>query len=469
MSKLKANKQAFMTQTKISKLVVILAIPAMISMLITSIYNMADTYFVGLIGDGVVGTSAVSVVFSYMSIMQAMGFFFGHGSGNYISKKLGKGDNKSANEMASVGFFSSFILGLVFLVFGIIFLEPFAKLLQANPENMQDVKSYLFYILLGSPFIMTSFVLNNQLRFQGSAYYGMIGIGVGALLNIALDPLLIFGLNMGVGGAGLATSQSQIVSFLILFIMCNKDGNIKVSFKTFKPSWKKYKQIIIGGTPSFIRQGFASVSVMVLSDVAYAVGGNELVAGMGVGARIMFFIFSVLLGLGQGFQPICGYNYGAKRYDRVLQAYRFTILSSTLIVVVFSIICFIFAPQFARLINSDPTVYNIAGTSLRFQFVMFISMPFVVATNMMLQNLGRVVGASLLSTIRQGVVYIPALYLFYALSMGQIGVFLAQPIADFIALIVSIPYAIKEVKRLLIKIKEQRTEQNSLKIVGDKQ
>ena len=218
MSKLKANKQAFMTQTKISKLVVILAIPAMISMLITSIYNMADTYFVGLIGDGVVGTSAVSVVFSYMSIMQAMGFFFGHGSGNYISKKLGKGDNKSANEMASVGFFSSFILGLVFLVFGIIFLEPFAKLLQANPENMQDVKSYLFYILLGSPFIMTSFVLNNQLRFQGSAYYGMIGIGVGALLNIALDPLLIFGLNMGVGGAGLATSQSQIVSFLILFI-----------------------------------------------------------------------------------------------------------------------------------------------------------------------------------------------------------------------------------------------------------
>ena len=463
MSEKVANKQIFMTQTKIPKLIVVLAIPAMISMLITSIYNMADTYFVGQIGDKISGTSAVSIVFSYMSIMQALGFFFGHGSGNYISKMLGKGDGKSADEMASVGFFSSFILGTLFLIAGIIFLEPFAVLLQANPENMQDVKSYLFYILLGSPFIMTSFVLNNQLRFQGSAYYGMIGIGVGALINIALDPLLIFGFNMGVGGAGLATSISQMVSFVVLFVMCTRSGSIKVNLANFKPTWEKYKQIIIGGTPSLIRQGFASVSVMVLSDVAYEVGGNALVAGMGVGARIMHFIFSILLGIGQGFQPVCGYNYGAKRYDRVLQGYRFTIVSSSVIVIVFSVICFIFAPQFAMLLNSDPAVYTIAGTSLRFQFVVFITMPFVVATNMMLQTIGRVVGASLLSTIRQGVIYIPALYLFSMLSLGQVGVFLAQPIADFVAFIIAIPFAIKEIKSLKSKIEKQKAEQNILK------
>lgn len=462
MSEKVTNKQIYMTQTKIPKLILVLAIPAMISMLITSIYNMADTYFVGLIGDKVSGTSAVSIVFSYMSIMQALGFFFGHGSGNYISKKLGKGDSKNADEMASVGFFSSFILGSVFLVLGIIFLEPFAVLLQANPENMQDVKSYLFYILLGSPFIMSSFVLNNQLRFQGSAYYGMIGIGIGAIINILLDPLLIFGCNMGVGGAGLATSISQFVSFTVLFVMCKKGGNIKVSFANFKPTWEKYKQIIIGGTPSLIRQGFASVSVMVLSDVAYEVGGNALVAGMGVGARIMHFIFSVLLGIGQGFQPVCGYNYGAKRYDRVLEGYRFTILSSSVLVVIFSVICFIFAPQFAMLLNSDPEVYTIAGTSLRYQFVMFITMPFVVATNMMLQTIGRVVGASLLSTIRQGVIYIPALYLFKLLAFGQVGVFLAQPVADFVAFVLAIPFAIMEIKSLLSKNKAQKRETSIL-------
>lgn len=461
------DKHTLMIQTKIPKLVVVLAIPAMLTMLITSIYNMADTYFVGLIGDGSIGTSAVTVVFSYMSIMQALGFFFGHGSGNYISKKLGGQDYKNANEMASVGFYSAFILGAVFLCLGLLLLEPFALLLQANPENLEDVKSYLIYILLGSPFIMSSFVLNNQLRYQGSAYYGMIGIGIGAIINIGLDPLLIFVLDMGVGGAGLATSISQAISFVVLYAMCKKGGNIKISLSNFKPCWEKYKQIILCGTPSLIRQGFASVATMSLNDVAYEIGGNYLVSGMGVASRIMHFVFSVLLGLGQGFQPICGYNYGAKRYDRVFQAYKFTIISSTVLVSVFSIICFIFAPELASLINNNPEIYSIAGTALRFQFVMLITMPFVVATNMLLQNLGRVFGASALSTIRQGVVYIPILYLFKLLALGKLGVFLAQPVADFIALIVSIPLAILEIKDLIAKQKEVQAQKEEKEVIQE--
>ncbi|MBE5731556.1 MAG: MATE family efflux transporter [Clostridiales bacterium] len=435
-----------MIKTPIPKLVITLAIPAIITMLITSLYNMADTLFVGRIGDGKIGASAVSVVFSYMAIMQAIGFFFGHGSGNYISKKLGANDTEKAGKMASTAFFLAFSIGVLLLVFGMIFLEPFAYLLQANSENIEDVKSYLFYILMGSPFIITSFVLNNQLRFQGSAYYGMIGIGIGGLLNIALDPLFIFAFNMGVAGAGLATSLSQFISFIILLIMGTRGGNIRIRLSNFAPCREFFIEIVKGGTPSLFRQGLSSVSVICLNGVANAIAGSALVAGMGVAQKIMHFIFSVLLGIGQGFQPICGYNYGAKRYDRVKKAYWFCVKYCTLIVIVASIIGFIFAENIAFLLNSNAEVCNFAGMSLRFQFCSFVLMPFIVMTNMALQNLSRVIGASVLALMRQGAAYIPLLYILQFL--GVTGVCLVQPIADVVALIVAIPFMINMMKHL---------------------
>lgn len=448
----KQSKHEFMTQTPIGKLLFTLAVPATITMLITSIYNMADTFFVGKIGDGVIGTSAVSIVFSYMAIMQAIGFFFGHGSGNYISKKLGANDKASANKMAATGFFSAFAVGVVLMVFGLIFLEPFAYLLQANEENIGEVKSYLFYILLGSPFIMSSFVLNNQLRFQGSAYYGMFGIGLGGLLNIALDPLLIFVFNMGVGGAGLATSISQIVSFTILLIMGSRGGNIRIRIKNFTPTKHLYLEILKGGTPSLFRQSLSSVSVICLNGVADAVAGTALVAGMGVAQKIMHFIFSILLGIGQGFQPVCGYNYGAKRYDRVKKAYWTCVKTCTLLTLVVAIFGFIFAKEFASLINSE--VSDIAGIALRYQFVTLIVMPFIIMTNMTLQNLGKVFSASVMALIRQGAAYIPLLYLLQFL--GITGVYLTQPIADLVALAIAIPLMVKTLKELTILEKKEK-------------
>lgn len=440
----KQSKHEFMTQTPIGKLLFTLAVPATITMLITSIYNMADTFFVGKIGDGVIGTSAVSIVFSYMAIMQAIGFFFGHGSGNYISKKLGANDKESANKMAATGFFSAFFVGIVLMILGLIFLEPFAYLLQANEENLGEVKSYLFYILLGSPFIMSSFVLNNQLRFQGSAYYSMIGIGIGGILNIALDPLLIFVFNMGVGGAGLATSISQIISFTILLIMGRRGGNIRIRIKNFTPSKYFYLEILRGGTPSLFRQSLSSVSVICLNGVADAVAGTALVAGMGVAQKIMHFIFSILLGIGQGFQPVCGYNYGAKRYDRVKKAYWTCVKFCSFVILIVAIIGFIFAEEFASLINSE--VSDIAGIALRYQFVTLIVMPFIVMTNMTLQNLGKVFSASVMALIRQGAAYIPLLYLLQFL--GITGVYLTQPIADLVALAIAIPLMVKTLKEL---------------------
>ena len=448
----KQNKHVFMTQTPIGKLLVILAIPATITMLVTAIYNMADTFFVSKIGDGVIGTSAVSVVFSYMAIMQAIGFFFGHGSGNYISKKLGANDSESANKMASVAFFTSFSIGILLTVFGLIFIEPFAYLLQANSENLADVKAYLFYILLGSPFIISSFVLNNQLRFQGSAYYGMFGIGIGGLLNIALDPLFIFTFNMGVAGAGLATSLSQLVSFIILLIMGTRGGNIRIRFKNFIPSKTLYLEILKGGTPSLFRQGLSSISVICLNGVANAIAGTALVAGMGVAQKIMHFIFSILLGIGQGFQPICGYNFGAKCYDRVKKAFWFCVKYCSILVLIVSVLGFIFAEKVASLIN--PEVSEIAGIALRYQFCTFITMPFIVMTNMTLQNLGKVFGASALALIRQGAAYIPLLYILQFL--GITGVYLTQPIADLIALALSIPLMIVTLRELTALEKQEQ-------------
>ena len=442
------SKHEIMTKTPIPKLVITLAIPAIITMLITSIYNMADTFFVGRIGDGKIGASAVSVVFSYMAIMQAIGFFFGHGSGNYISKKLGANDPSMAGKMASTAFFLAFFIGTLLLILGVVFLEPFAYLLQANSENIDDVKSYLFYILLGSPFIITSFVLNNQLRFQGSAYYGMIGIGIGGLLNIALDPLFIFVFDMGVAGAGLATSLSQFVSFVILLLMGTRGGNIRIRFRDFAPSKEFLVEIVKGGTPSLFRQGLSSVSVICLNGVANVIAGTALVAGMGVAQKIMHFIFSILLGIGQGFQPICGYNYGAKSYDRVKKAYWFCVKYCTIIIIIISVFGFIFAEDVAKLVNSNLEVCSYAGASLRFQFCTFITMPFIVMTNMTLQNLSKVIGASVLALVRQGAAYIPLLY---ALQFfGVTGVYLVQPIADLVALAVALPLMIKTLKELTV-------------------
>ena len=457
------QKHAYMTQTPIPKLVVVLGIPAMISMLVTSLYNMADTYFVSQIGDKVTAASAVSVVFSFMAIVQAIGFFFGHGSGNYISRALGNKDLDGANKMASVGFFSALIIGTLLLVFGMIFLEPFAWLLQANSENINEVKDYLFYILMGTPFMIPSFVLNNQLRYQGSAYYGMIGIIVGALVNIGLDFVLIFVCNMGVGGAGLATSISQFISFIILLLMGNRGGNIRIRLKDFKFTFERFKHIFIGGTPSLIRQGLSSVSVMCLNSVAFIVGGNLLVTSMGVTQKIMHFIFSVLLGLGQGFQPICGYNYGAKRYDRVLQSFYFALFASMGLVAVFSVICFIIAPNVVSLINSEPNVIVMAGTALRYQLVAFILSPFVVMSNMAHQNLGKLFGASLLAMLRQGLAYIPILYLMQAI--GTTGIYLVQPLADLVSFIVSIPFTVILIKELKFKQKQIESQMQTNDVI----
>ena len=311
-----------MTQKPVKSLVCSLAIPSIISMLISAFYNMADTFFVGKIGTS--ATGAVGVIFPLMALIQAIGFFFGHGSGNFMSRKLGAQQNQEANEIASVGFYTSLVIGIIVMCFGFLFLNPLARVLGATETILPYAKDYLIFILLGIPFMLGSLVLNNQLRFQGSSFYGMIGISIGAIINIALDPLFIFGFGLGVKGASLATMVSQGISFILLYYLAIKKADLGVVLKYFKPCLTYFKEMIRGGFPSLCRRGLASLAVICLNQIAGGYG-DAAIAAMSIVSRVGMFAVSALIGFGQGFQPVCGFNYGAKLYDRVREAFWFCV------------------------------------------------------------------------------------------------------------------------------------------------
>lgn len=316
------QKRNYMLEEPVEKLVCHLAAPTILSMMVTSFYNIADTFFVGKLDTQ--STAAVGVVFSLMSIIQAIGFLFGHGSGNYISRKLGAGDIEEAEKMSAVGFFAALLAGIAIMAGCMLFIEPLSYLLGSTETVQPFTVAYLRIILIGAPAMTASLVVNNQMRFQGSAFYAMIGIVSGAVINIALDPILIFWCGMGVAGAALATTVSQYISFFFLLVMIRRGGNIQLRIRNFKPSLHFFKEIIRGGIPSLFRQGLASVATIFLNHAA-GVYGDAAIAGMSIVSRIMMFANSALIGFGQGFQPVCGFNYGAKKYRRVLDAFAFCV------------------------------------------------------------------------------------------------------------------------------------------------
>ena len=309
-----------MTQTPIPKLICQLAVPTIISMLVTSFYNMADTFFVGKINTS--ATAAVGVVFPLMAIIQAFGFFCGHGSGNYISRQLGAQNFEDASRMSATGFVTAFVLGLCILGVGFAFTDPLLYIMGSTETILPYARDYMRIILLGAPYMTASLVLNNQLRFQGSAFYSMIGITFGAVLNVGLDPLFIFVFDMGVAGAAWATILSQFVSFCLLIAGTFRGGNLKLNLRNFSPSLKYYKNIVKGGTPSLCRQGLGSFATICLNLMAGPYG-DAAIAAMSIVTRITQFANSIVIGFGQGFQPVCGFNYGAKLYARVREGFWF--------------------------------------------------------------------------------------------------------------------------------------------------
>ncbi len=433
-----------MTTEPVEKLVLQLSVPTIISMLVTSIYNMADTFFVGRINTS--ATAAVGVVFSLMAIIQAFGFLFGHGSGNYISRALGKQQPEDAAKMAATGFFSSFIFGVLITIFGFVFLQPLARLLGATETSLPYVLDYLKYILLGAPFMTASFTLNNQLRFQGSAVFGMIGITTGGLLNVALDPLFIFTFDLGISGAAIATVLSQFIGFCILLGACFYKGNIRISFRNFTPCKVYYKEIFLVGSPSLLRQGLSSVATVSLNFMAGPYG-DAAVAGMSVVGRIMMFASSALIGYGQGFQPVCGFNFGAGLYDRISKAFWFCVKTAGVVLTALSVVGYIFAPQLVSVFRDDPAVIEVGTAALRWQCVTFPLSTWIVLSNMMMQNLRLTYSAMLLATARQGLFFIP-IVLILPRILGIAGLEMSQALADVLTFIIALPLQLKVLRNL---------------------
>ena len=431
-----SDKYTQMTTAPIPGLVTRLAAPTIISMLVTAFYNMADTFFVGRIGTS--ASAAVGVVFSVMAIIQACGFFFGHGSGNYISRALGAGDGEDAARMASTGFFCALIAGAVLGGLGIGFIRPLARLLGSTETILPYAVDYMRFILIGAPWMMASLVLNNQLRFQGSAFYSMIGIATGAVINIALDPLLIFTFNMGIAGAALATIISQFVSFCLLLAGTRRGGNLRVRPGYFTPSGKYLKAIVNGGMPSLCRQGLNSVGTICLNLGAGAYG-DAAIAAMSIVGRIVMFANSCVIGFGQGFQPVCGFCYGAKKYGRVKQAFRFCVRTATVFLCGAAVLAYAFAPQLVALFRKgDGDVLAVGQVALRAQCLTFPLSAWIVMCNMMMQTIGKSVRASILAMARQGLFFVPAVLILPRL-FGLFGLQISQAVADVITFAVSIP------------------------------
>ncbi len=434
-----------MTKTPIPRLIGELAVPTIISMLVTSFYNMADTFFVGKINTS--ATAAVGIVFPLMAMIQAFGFFCGHGSGNYISRQLGAHNFEDASKMSATGFVTAFVLGLGILVVGFLFTDPLLHIIGSTETILPYARSYMRIILIGAPYMTASLVLNNQLRFQGSAFYSMIGITTGAVLNIGLDPLFIFVLDMGVAGAALATIISQFVSFCLLIAGTFRGGNLRLNLRDFSPSLKYYQNIVKGGAPSLFRQGLGSFATVCLNLMAGPYG-DAAIAAMSIVTRISQFAASVVIGFGQGFQPVCGFNYGAKLFKRVQEGFWFCVKFCTSVLLVAAVCGWIFSPNLIGIfLKTDPLVIEYGSQALRLQALTFPLVGWITIANMMLQTIGKTVKASLLAMSRQFLFFVPVILTLPGF-LGILGVQLSQPIADFCSFLLAVPLSISVLREM---------------------
>lgn len=436
-----------MTETPVPRLIITLGIPTTISMLVTNIYNMADTYFVGKIGTSASG--AVGIVFGLMAIIQAFGFMFGHGAGSIISRRLGARDVKSASRFASTSFASSLVVGVVIMVLGFLFLNPLMRLLGSTDTILPYARTYASFILLAAPFMASSCVMNNILRYEGRAALAMVGLTSGGILNIFGDWLLMDGFGLGVMGAGLATAVSQIISFcILLFMFLSGKTESKFALKWVTKDIGDVVMICKTGLPSLMRQGLTSVSTMVLNGQA-AIYGDAAVAAMSIVNRICSFIFSVALGIGQGFQPVSAFNYGAKKYGRVRQGFCFTLGLSEVLLGTIAVVGMIYSSHFVAFFRNDPKVITIGNFALSVQLAALFFQPLTVCSNMLFQSVGKNGTATFLAMLRSGLCFIPVIVLLSRV-LGLTGVEISQTVADVLAFFISLPFTLRflgELKR----------------------
>lgn len=437
----------FLTSAPVPKVIGSLATPAIVSMLMTSFYNMADTYFVGHINTQ--ATAAVGVTFALMSVIQAIGFFFGQGSGTYISRQLGARNHEKAQEMASMSFFMAIGCGILITVAGLIFLRPLSIILGSTDTILPYTEKFMSMVLLGTPFMIGTMTLNNQMKFQGNALLAMYGMLSGAVVNLILVPLFIFVCDWGVFGAGLGTFIGQVCGFIVIWIMSRKGDNLPISFRSIRLKKEYFLEVFRGGTPSLTRQGLAAVSTSILNLAAGAYG-DAAIAGMSIVSRISFLILSAVIGLGHGFQPLCGFNYGAKLYDRVKQGYFFCLKISFWFLIVGVILCFPFATEIVHFFRDDLEVTQIGAIAFRWQMVTYPLVAFITLSNMMMQTIGKSISANLVAAARNGLCFIPLIFLCSYL-WGLKGLEMCQAVSDCCTFLVTLLLTIPMIREMKTK------------------
>ena len=452
-----------MTKSPIPRLIISLGIPTMINMMVTSLYNLADTYFVS--GLGQEATGAVNVVLSLMSIIQAIGFTLGMGSGSIVSKLLGQRKQKQADTVATSAFTAAIICGLTICILGSIFLTPLLWILGAPEESgvavttMEYARQYTRYILFAAPFMCASYVLNNVLRAQGKALLSMVGLVSGAVINVILDPILIYGANMAMSGAALATCISQIISFgILLYIFLSGRTIARIRLQSLSKKFSVYFDVISTGFPSFCRQILASLCTVLLNWAVKPYDGA--LAALGVVQKVFMLAFSISLGIGQGYQPVLGYNYGCGKYKRVKKAYVFTLIFSTILMSIFAVCCAIFAPNIMSAFLERENAIQIGTLSLRMQCICMPLLPINFMISVTYQVVGNKLSAAILSVSRQGLFYIPAVLILPS-AIGLFGVQCCQSVADFCSAIFALPFTFAFFKSLG-KLSEKKSAENEL-------
>ena len=432
-----------MTQTPVSHLIIRLGIPTTISMLITSIYNLVDTYFVGTLGES--QQAATGILFSLQTIIQAIAFMLGHGSGTFVAKALADKNQKEATEYVSTAFFAGAIAGIVLSLLGFTFMTPLMRLLGSTETILPYACDYGTWVLVSCPFLICSMVLNNNLRYEGKAFYAMIGLTTGAVLNIFGDYLLIRVFDMGVYGAGMATALSQITSFFILLILYKRMAQSSLSIRAMSRKISVYISIVKVGFPSLIRQGLTSLSNGLLNNLTKPFG-DAAIAAMSVVGRFYMLVLCVGLGIGQGFQPVASFNYQAKKYKRVRQGLIFTSVLGFIVVAVLASVSLIFAEEIVYLFQPSEAAVKIGAPALRFACLGLLAMPLSVPINMLYQSIREAGKASFLSMLRSGLAFIPVLLLGVQF-FGILGIQIAQPAGDIITGLISIPFIIHFMKK----------------------
>ena len=450
------ERREMMLNEPLSRVIPKMAIPTIVAFLINSIYSLADTFFVSSLGTN--ATAAVSVNASLDQLIMMAGSMLAVGANSYIARLLGQGEDKKASQVLSTAFFLALGLGTLLLIFGNVFMIPMVRLLGATPTCEQYSIDYASYVLLAAPFMASSFVMNQCLRSEGSAVFSMIGMGIGGVLNCVLDPIFIFGLDMGVAGASLATAISKLVSFVVLiFPYITRRSLLHLSVKNFHFSFDIISKIVSIGSSSMFRSGLAVVAGILLNDLA----GNysdSVLAGIGVTTKVMMFPFSIILGFGTGFQPVAGFNWGAKRYDRVQESYRFSsvvaLIGSTVMALALALLA---DPIIVMFAGSDPEMRELGALCIRLQCIALPVHAWVAVVNMFCAGLGNAAGAFLLATARQGTCMIPILYVMDR-CMGAYGVVSVQAVADALSLVLAVPIAIYMTRK--VKNARQLLEQS---------